>query len=776
MRVAWRTLFCGIMIGTFAGSLITNMSAMHRAGRVSKQVSATVSNSFAATQALTIAAAPAAAAPDVVRRGPGLLSAKIRSQTIDAAPITTSVDAIPVWIWMDYKDAALPGFIEMNLRALLRNAPSPDFVLRFVDKSNIKSFVPDMPQEFDQLPYAAATSDLIRTALIANHGGVYLDTDFLVARPMHEFTDWLQTHDFVSYESHGQQCAVGSFSSNMIAGVKGNALSRISWDNIKTALRRKCMHADGTPEQGVCCYTPDGKPRKCHIPWGGVGERTSHPVLKELITAATAGQGENFKMHCYNSMDQSFVPPISNSNGMEKADKLDSGRICWTLMNGTKCTREGDDLTCYGPGNTWKASSPNYFNRLAYHLFSSIMGNDENRAYSPAELLNGNWAISELYRTAFAGEPPPRLAVASLTPLLGFPDQEPLAGVPSRPASSFLSAGAIAAAAHLSSPTTDPFAAGFAATGGLTPDTDTAGMCTTALASWLGKPVDPADDFQCRPLNLTFVHIPKSAGTTIERIGKKLPAAGGTGVVWGHDYDEKRWNILKALDISDPVKARSYPVVATTHPNINACSRGCSCHKGCCWWHIPPKLLVDWRPYYDAPLRFCVVRNPFARLLSQYSYMGNYECPRTPEQLQKRSDYINKHVDRFYNKNETSVSDCHFIPQADYVANAVDNKFMKRLWGSEHSSGEALDLLGSLQYSDDADAKSCNVVARFEHLAPDLDAVSTWSGVNVRTKWQKPSTEKCTDTSISEETAELIRFVYGEDFDRFGYDLDWPTY
>ena len=38
--------------------------------------------------------------------------------------------------------------------------------------------------------------------------------------------------------------------------------------------------------------------------------------------------------------------------------------------------------------------------------------------------------------------------------------------------------------------------------------------------------------------------------------------------------------------------------------------------------------------------------------------MGNYECPRTPEQLQKRSDYINKHVDRFYNKNETSVSDC----------------------------------------------------------------------------------------------------------------------
>ena len=139
---------------------------------------------------------------------------------------------------------------------------------------------------------------------------------------------------------------------------------------------------------------------------------------------------------------------------------------------------------------------------------SSIMGNNKNRAYSPSELLNGNWAISELYRTAFAGQPPPALTFPSLTPLLGFLGQEPVAGVPPRPASSFLSAVAIAGAAPSSLPPVDPFAGGFAATGGLAPGKDTTGMCTTALASWLGKPVDPADDFQCRPLNLTFVRRP----------------------------------------------------------------------------------------------------------------------------------------------------------------------------------------------------------------------------------------------------------------------------
>jgi hypothetical protein len=58
------------------------------------------------------------------------------------------------------------------LQALKKNAPPPRFDIRIVDKESVRTFVPDMPPEFDRLPYAAATSDLIRTALLAHHGGV----------------------------------------------------------------------------------------------------------------------------------------------------------------------------------------------------------------------------------------------------------------------------------------------------------------------------------------------------------------------------------------------------------------------------------------------------------------------------------------------------------------------------------------------------------------------------------------------------------------------------
>ena len=95
------------------------------------------------------------------------------------------------------------------LQALLKHAPAPRFDVKFVDKSNIKSMVPDMPPEFDRLPYAAATSDLIRTALLAHHGGVYMDTDFLLTGPLDTFVDLLRDADFAAYEAVGQKCGEG---------------------------------------------------------------------------------------------------------------------------------------------------------------------------------------------------------------------------------------------------------------------------------------------------------------------------------------------------------------------------------------------------------------------------------------------------------------------------------------------------------------------------------------------------------------------------------------
>ena len=56
-------------------------------------------------------------------------------------------------------------------------------------------------------------------------------------------------YHLVSYVTGGQNCQRGSFSSNFMAGRKGNPLSVGAWAAIKTKLKQTCYHKDGTPDQ-----------------------------------------------------------------------------------------------------------------------------------------------------------------------------------------------------------------------------------------------------------------------------------------------------------------------------------------------------------------------------------------------------------------------------------------------------------------------------------------------------------------------------------------------
>ncbi|CAD7956121.1 unnamed protein product [Amoebophrya sp. A120] len=57
--------------------------------------------------------------------------------------------------------------------------------LTLVTDENVRSFLPDMPAEFDRLPDPHSKSDLIRYGLLYTHGGIYLGTDFVFQRDVH---------------------------------------------------------------------------------------------------------------------------------------------------------------------------------------------------------------------------------------------------------------------------------------------------------------------------------------------------------------------------------------------------------------------------------------------------------------------------------------------------------------------------------------------------------------------------------------------------------------
>jgi hypothetical protein len=232
----------------------------------------------------------------------------------------------------------------------------------------------------------------------------------------------------------------------------------------------------------------------------------------------------------------------------------------------------------------------------------------------------------------------------------------------------------------------------------------------------------------------------------------------------------KRWDQLKAANATQKA---AYPKVSATNTSINVCSGTCPCHHGCCWWHIPPKFLLDWRPYYTAPIRFCLVRNPFKRMLSQYSWLGSSQCPSTLEELQKRDAWLQKHL-RQFQAGEHWVGDCHFIPQHWYIADNVDMPWMAKLLDPPAPSSEALRAIRNHPPPSAAESWQCNVVLRFENMTTDLTTFKQWTNVDVVPNYHQPSTSKCSNT-LASETVRLIREIYADDFQRYGYSTEWMT-
>lgn len=249
-----------------------------------------------------------------------------------------------IWTWWhgqeaQYRNTSDPedmgAFVRLNLKTWKKYAPQMKIVI--LNDDNIKDYVPDMPDEFFKIPYQAAKSDVIRSALLSHHGGMYLDTDFVMMKPIQPILEKLMTHDILGYQDTQQaatgtdQCMGSRFASNFMAGRKGNAFSRIWFNNIKQRLTRVCKKGEFSVEK-VCCHEEGTENlQACHVPWASLelikdfGKhnpeahqlsllQTSSRTNSKRITALSPTFIEEYpkglEMYCYKAND-SFDPVLN---------------------------------------------------------------------------------------------------------------------------------------------------------------------------------------------------------------------------------------------------------------------------------------------------------------------------------------------------------------------------------------------------------------------------------------------------------------------------------
>jgi len=231
---------------------------------------------------------------------------------------------------------------------------------------------------------------------------------------------------------------------------------------------------------------------------------------------------------------------------------------------------------------------------------------------------------------------------------------------------------------------------------------------------------------------LEFIHIPKTAGSSIEELGIR------------NDY---LW-------------ARYHPI-----PNYKeqVCSR----------WHLPP-FHPAVKEIYDKKDTFCVVRNPFHRLVSDYRYNKGYR-----------------------NQFEGTSSDyCSPLELNNFVQHIFNNKNMPNVTHWENStwyekwrqSSDNCHYLSQWEY-----AKNCTHVLRFETVEKDFNDLMDLYNISITLDLHvnkakdlqfianqgdiaetpvKSTSGQCTmdGTHLNEASLKILAKVYYNDFKYLGYD------
>jgi len=349
----------------------------------------------------------------------------------DTGKVTESPATPKIFTYWDYPEEISP-LVELNVRSWLTHAPPGTELVRIND-TNFRSFVPDTPDEIFKLPYAACKSDVVRAAVLYHHGGLYMDTDFVVMKDLSSVFHKLdEGWDVVAYSDNGGipsgECRARGFTSNFMAARKGNIVSGTWWANIKAKLTRMCGQGEYEKEK-VCCRAAfmDEDPQLCHVPWGhlewlknpdndadarsdapvaGVPLKRNSPKEVKVLEAVELGKRpakalpEDARIFCFQG-NESLSPHL---NGEVYWQKWDSDTRATSTAKADEddydtrfqCKDVKGDLVCdRGQWGQEPRVIPDIWGRMAYHLFFSTSRREKRTA---EEMLQSDWMIAELYR------------------------------------------------------------------------------------------------------------------------------------------------------------------------------------------------------------------------------------------------------------------------------------------------------------------------------------------------------------------------------------------
>lgn len=149
---------------------------------------------------------------------------------------------------------------------------------------------------------------------------------------------------------------------------------------------------------------------------------------------------------------------------------------------------------------------------------------------------------------------------------------------------------------------------------------------------------------------LSFVHIPKTAGSAIEKIGKRA---------------QQKWGYFESCFGKSFSECINQSTCRADGNNVANNNSSLPCAPGCAEWHDPELLSAKYKKIDAAATTttFCVIRHPVERMLSSFKY--NQGKGRRVCSIKNLNLWAKNTIWTLENKNPNHLV-CHFRHQSDF--------------------------------------------------------------------------------------------------------------
>jgi hypothetical protein len=99
-----------------------------------------------------------------------------------------------IWMyWENRSDTPRPDYLDLCMETIRRHSPS--YVITVLDELSVRDRLPDLREDIFRTREIAHRADYIRARIVYEYGGIWLDSDMVLLRPL-TVEDALATYDF----------------------------------------------------------------------------------------------------------------------------------------------------------------------------------------------------------------------------------------------------------------------------------------------------------------------------------------------------------------------------------------------------------------------------------------------------------------------------------------------------------------------------------------------------------------------------------------------------